>query len=200
MSEGFRTLLSLVVGIGSFLLLNLGLKWNIFVAAGITVLLYFAIYFLTKPMLRIGKVKVDSLKGGEGLHLMMSDAHDDLQVIYLASQSAKDMSIRSKAMKLFELGNQMLTYLSQNPANIPSVRRFFTYYLDTGANILDKYMKLTTGNPNSLEIQRLTPETDKALDTLYDAFMAQFNKLMANEMMDVEADIQLLEKTLKMEG
>jgi hypothetical protein len=49
-------------------------------------------------------------------------------------------------------------------------------------------------------VQRLTPETARALDILQDAFMAQFNKLMQNEVMDVEADIDLLEKTLHMEG
>lgn len=200
MSEGLRSLLGLLAGLGSFLLLHLSMRWNLFVAAGIAVLLYLAVYYLTKPALRIGKIKVDRLKGGEELHQMMSDAHADMQVIYRASQAVGDTGIRSKALKLHELGNQMLSYLSQNPGTISSARRFFSYYLDTGAGILSKYMKLTTGNPSSPEVQRLTPETDKALDTLYEAFMAQFNKLMANEVMDVEADIQLLEKTLKMEG
>jgi hypothetical protein len=38
------------------------------------------------------------------------------------------------------------------------------------------------------------------LDILQDAFMTQFNKLVQNEVMDVEADIGLLEKTLHLEG
>ena len=129
----------------------------------------------------------------------MSDAHDDMQVIFQASQRTLDAQIDVKAKKLYELGNRMLTYLGNNPEKISSARRFFSFYLDTGANILSKYMNLITSNPDSPQVQRLTPETARALDILHDAFMKQFNKLMQNEVMDVEADIDLLEKTLHLE-
>lgn len=200
MSEALRSILGLLAGLGGFALLHFQVGWSVFVAAPIAIVLYFAVFYLTTPSLRIGKIKVDSLKGGEELHRLMSDASDDMQVIYRASQAAKDPDIRAKALRLHELGNQMLTYLGQNPQNIPQARRFFTYYLDTGSDLLGKYMKLTVGNPSSAEVQRLTPETSRALDILQEAFMGQFNKLMAHEVMDVEATIQLLEKTLKMEG
>lgn len=200
MTEALRSLLGLIVAAAAFLGLNFGLKWNLFVSAGLAVALYFAVYLLLKPSLRIGKTRVDSIKGGEQLHQMMADAHEDMKTIYNAAQGAGGEGIRLKAVKLHELGNRMLNYLSQNPASIPQARRFFTYYLDTGANILSKYMKLAKSNPNSAEVQRLTPETARAVDILQDAFMEQFNKLMANEVMDVEADIKLLENTLKMEG
>lgn len=166
----------------------------------IALLMYGAVFLLTMPIKRIGKTRVDSLKGGQELLQIMSEAHEDMQVIYRASQQKTDAQIALKAGKLHELGNRMLTYLGENPKKIFSARRFFNFYLDTGANILDKYLKLTASNPDSPQVQRLTPETTRALDILQDAFMTQFNKLMQNEVMDVEADIDLLEKTLHLEG
>lgn len=200
MKEGFRTVLAFIAGALAFYLLFFRAHWHILVSGAIALLLYGAVFLLTKPTRRIGSVKVDSLKGGPELLQIMSDAHEDMQSIYRASQQVKDSAIKEKALKLHELGNRILTYLGQNPKKISSARRFFSFYLDTGANILTKYMNLMASNPDSERVQRLTPETDRALDILHKAFMEQFNKLVQNEVMDVEADIDLLEKTLQMEG
>lgn len=42
-------------------------------------------------------------------------------------------------------------------------------------------------------------QTNKGLTILNDAFEKQFLKLMENEFFDIEAEINVLEKTLKME-
>lgn len=200
MKENTRSFVSLLAGLVVFLWLYLHLSWHIVVSGLIAILIYGAVFLLTNPIRRIGSTRVDHIKGGPELHQIMSDAHDDMQVIYRASQVSMDAQIDKKAKKLYELGNRMLTYLSNNPQKISSARRFFSFYLDTGANILTKYMNLITTNPDSPQVQRLTPETARALDILHDAFMTQFNRLMQNEVMDVEADIDLLEKTLHLEG
>lgn len=200
MKEATRAGLAVVLALAAFYMLLLVMKWHLLVAVVIAVLINFAVYMLTKPVLKIGSVQVDNLRGGEDLHQMMSDAHQDMQVIYNASQMVRDEAIKQKAVKLHALGNRILTYLGNNPERIPRARRFFTYYLDTGANILTKYMNLVASNPESAQVQGLAPGTARAMDALHDAFVSQFNKLMQNEILDVEVDIELLEKTLKLEG
>ncbi|NMD37764.1 MAG: hypothetical protein GYA87_03675 [Christensenellaceae bacterium] len=199
MKENFRSFISFLAGIIVFALLYFKADWHIIVSGLIAVLIYGAVFLFTKPVKRIGNTPVDNIKGGQELLQIMSDAHDDMQVIYKASQLSLDADISEKAKKLHELGNRLLTYLDNNPKKISSARRFFSFYLDTGANILNKYMNLIASNPDSPQVQSLTPETARALDILHDAFMKQFNKLMQNEVMDVEADINLLEKTLHLE-
>ncbi|MGI6671527.1 MAG: 5-bromo-4-chloroindolyl phosphate hydrolysis family protein [Christensenellales bacterium] len=200
MKEGTRTFLAFAAGLLAFAWLYFRTGWHIVVSGLIALLIYGAVFLLTKPVKRIGNTRVDSLKGGQELLQIMSDAHDDIQVIFKASQTTLDGEIDVKAKKLYELGNRLLTYLGNNPQKISSARRFFSFYLATGANILTKYMGLIATNPDSPQVQRLTPETARALDILQDAFMKQFNKLVQNEVMDVEADIDLLEKTLHLEG
>lgn len=199
MRESLRVALATLAAAAAFLFLFLGQRWHLAVSALIALLLYGALYLMLKPSLRIGKVRVDSLRGGEELHRLMADAHEDMRSIYEASQTIRDAGIREKAAGLHQLGNSILAYLNQNPQKIGSARRFFSYYLDTGASILTRYMKLAAANPSSPQVQRLTPETDRAVDTLRRAFMGQFNKLIQNELMDVEADIELLESTLRTE-
>lgn len=200
MKEIIRTLIAFLAGLLAFMWLYFRACWHIVVSGLIAILIYGAVFFLAKPVKRIGNTPVENIKGGQELLQIMSDAHDDMQVILKASQSALEAEIDVKAKKLYELGNRLLTYLGNNPEKISSARRFFSFYLATGANILAKYMDLIASNPDSPQVQRLTPETARALDILQDAFMTQFNKLVQNEVMDVEADIGLLEKTLHLEG
>lgn len=197
MKEKTRTTIAVIISLIAFYILSSVLKWNTLVAGLIAVVLYFAVFLLLKPVLRIGSTNVENIKGGETMHRMMSDAHEDIQSIYIASQNIRDKDIKQKAEKLHELGSRILKYLNDNPSSIPEARRFFTYYLDTGQNILNKYMRLETSNPGSAEIKELSEKTSRGMDILYDAFTKQFSRLMRNELMDVEADIKMLEESLE---
>ena len=46
----------------------------------------------------------------------------------------------------------------------------------------------------------LMTQTRQAMETLNRAFEKQLEKLMQNELFDMEADIRLLKQTMKMEG
>jgi len=197
MKEKTRTTIAVIISLIAYYILSSVLKWNTLVAGLIAVVLYFAVFLLLKPVLRIGSTNVENIRGGETMHRMMSDAHEDIQSIYMAAQNIKDKDIKQKAEKLHELGSRILKYLNDNPSSIPEARRFFTYYLDTGQNILSKYMRLENSNPGSAEIKELSEKTSRGMDILYDAFTKQFSRLMRNELMDVEADIKMLEESLE---
>ncbi|MDO5021796.1 MAG: 5-bromo-4-chloroindolyl phosphate hydrolysis family protein [Eubacteriales bacterium] len=200
MKENLRTGVSAVVSLAVYFVLKNMLVWNPIVAGVIAVVLYFAVYLLLKPALKIGKVNVENLKGGENMHRMMVEANEDMQAIYNCSQTLNSIEIKQKAENLHELGSRILAFLNNNPDRIPQARRFFTYYLDTGANILKKYRKIEIGSPTGEQIDRLSKETSRAMDILYEAFTKQFGRLVQNEVLDVEADIKTLEETLHLEG
>ena len=61
-------------------------------------------------------------------------------------------------------------------------------------------MKLQETGLGSGEAKRLKVQTTQALLTLNRAFEGQFEKLMGNELMDMEAEIRLLKQTMEMEG
>ncbi|MGN0666618.1 MAG: hypothetical protein ACI4KF_08850, partial [Huintestinicola sp.] len=54
-------------------------------------------------------------------------------------------------------------------------------------------------NIETEEIIRLKKDTRNALATLNKAFSGQFEKLMRGELTDMQAEIELLEQTVKME-
>ena len=62
MKENTRTFIAFLAGILVFVLLYFGASWHILVSGLIALLIYGAIFLLTKPVKRIGSTPVDSPK------------------------------------------------------------------------------------------------------------------------------------------
>ena len=102
-------------------------------------------------------------------------------------------------LALLERVRRALLYLEENPEKISLARRFFTYYLDLAAKLLDRYVDFQNTGIHSEEITEILQKTAEALPVLHHAFENQFTNLMQGELMDVEVDIELLKNTLQME-
>ena len=103
------------------------------------------------------------------------------------------------ACMLHGTGKRILAYLEENPDKINLARRFFTYYLDTAASLLERYVDFQDTGLHSGEVAEILQKTGEALPVLNDAFEKQFTNLMRGELLDTEVDIELLKNTLKME-
>lgn len=79
-------------------------------------------------------------------------------------------------------------------------RQFIDYYQDMASRLLDKYVKLQERGLDTEKTTELKEQTGKALLALNRAFEGQFEKLMQDEIMDMDADIRLLKQTMRMEG
>lgn len=195
-----QTLVGLLIGGGVFFISFKFLKINILLSAIFAVGGYFGGYLTSKPTLKLAGVNIDSLPNAGEIKEIIYEAEKDLAVIERTSREAGHPSIRDKSKKLYDSGISILKYISENPKKIPQARRFLSYYLDTASEILKKYQKLAATNYKIAEMESLKLSTEKAMDILNEAFDKQFKKLIQNEMFDIEADIKVLEDTLKLEG
>ena len=95
---------------------------------------------------------------------------------------------------------QALTDNADNPEKIPAARRYIDYYQETAANVLEHYAELKSTGLSTVETEKVLKSTRESISTLKAAFDLQFEKLMQNELMDMEADLNLLKQTLRSEG
>ena len=101
---------------------------------------------------------------------------------------------------MIAVAENILKYLTDNPEKIPSARRYIDYYQETAASVLENYVELQDARLLTDESEKIFQNTAEAVVTLKDAFQMQFQKLMQNELMDMEADLNLLKQTLRSEG
>ena len=195
-----RDILSAVLSAVLFLLLYLAARWNFLIAAVLAIGLFFAVSFLLRPRKKIGTHFVDKLDNGEELQALLDEARAHLKSISGCAAGIHEADVYENAKKLYATGENILKYLEANPDKIPVAKRFINYHLETADNLLNKYVNFKSTNLRTEDMQRVFELTSHALITLRDAFEAQYEKLMRNDLMDVEADIKVIETLFKTEG
>ena len=200
MKEMVTALISALISCAVFLLLFLAAGWNLAAAALLCILLYFGLGLILKPRKKIGGIDVEKIQGGEELQKLLEEARNDLKQISRAAREITNIKAKEDAEALEAGGRRILSYLEENPEKISMARRFFTYYLDTAAGLLERYTQLQETGLRTPEVTEALRKTAGTFPVLNEVFEKQFTRLMEGELMDVEAEISLLENTLKMEG
>lgn len=193
-------ILAVLLSFGLFTLLSLTLHFPLLLAIGLSLAAYLGFTLLLKPIIRIGKVDVETLAGGNELKAILDEARADLREIGEISRKAPHGEIKEKTAHLALSGDKILDYLEKHPNKIREGRRFTSYYLNTARDILGKYMDLAASDYNSEKMSALYQSTSSAMDTLNAAFDRQFNNLVENDIIDIQTDIEVLKNTIDTEG
>lgn len=194
------TILSLVLGLVSFAAIFFGLNWPIWMAGVIGIGVYFATSLLAQPRIKIGNTLIEDIANGAELRAMLDQGNRDIAEIDALGKRIGNDYIRQSAFDLAESGRKIVKFLSENPMRLSKHRRFFSYYLKTARNILDKFETVQQSDLQTVQVYDATKSTEKAMAILNEAFDRQFTRMMADDIMDIDADIKLLETDLKMEG
>lgn len=131
----------------------------------------------------------------EELAGLMKQAQADMDQVLFVAKHVKSKEVADNAMALYHLGEKIMNYMTRNPHKITKARRFFGYYLNTAKDILGKYYEFEITGIKAEAVDNIELKTSSALLTLQDAFKKQYIQLATNELVDIEADIDLLQKT-----
>ncbi|MGN0376450.1 MAG: 5-bromo-4-chloroindolyl phosphate hydrolysis family protein [Suilimivivens sp.] len=198
-----ETIVSVVSGVGAgiiFLVLLFLVKWNFFIDTALSLGVFAALTFLLKPREKIGRIYVEGLPDGEELKKCLEDAREDYRAIETSKGKIRDPEVKTEVEKLNQTAEKIIVFLEEHPEKIKLARQFINYYQDTASSLLQKYVKLQDTDLTTDEVQNLKAETAEAVKTLNTVFEGQFQKLLHNEMMDMDAEIRLLQQTAKMEN
>lgn len=198
--EIFSIIASVLIALLLFLLLFLRFHWNLILCMVLGAVMYLACSMLLRPVEKIGKIEVDSLNNGEFLSERLSEAASDYERMKKAATQIREQPLRAECSDLVNLAGNILKYLTDNPEKITAARRYIDYYQETAANVLGHYIELKKTGLSTSETEKILRRTQESVATLKAAFNMQFEKLMQNELLDMEADLKLLKQTLRSEG
>ena len=101
--------------------------------------------------------------------------------------------IRDEAVKI-------LTEMERDPADVKTARFFLSYYFETTVKILSKYLELSEHKPASPEVRAALEKVEDSLSVIRGAFAKQHTMMLANDIMSLDAEIEVMKKSIKMEG
>lgn len=193
-------LLAALLAGGIFLILMFLFHWNFFVDLTLAVGAFLGLSLLLKPSRKIGGIRIDMLPEGETMSRQLEEARNNFRSMEQSMLQIQEPVVRQEAQRLKQTAKNILAYLEKHPEKIKSARQFIDYYQETASSLLQKYIELQNTDLRTTDVMQLQGNTIKAIGTLNTAFEEQFQKLMRSEMIDMEAEIRLLEQTVKMEN
>lgn len=114
--------------------------------------------------------------------------------------SIKDPDIRSKINEIMHITDKITQDAIEDPSDIPQIKKFFNYYLPTTIKLLNAYDRMSYQGIAGENIDKSMKSITEMLDVAIDAYKKRLDSLFENQAMDIETDIDVLNKMLAREG
>jgi len=196
--RGMTTALAGVLGaaafIAFFILIQAGLLFSLLATAAA-----FAAGLLLANEPRTMKVKLDGVDA-QSLSAALAEAEAKLATFESLIARIESKPIKAKALEIAELERKIIEDIEADPKDLKPARGFLTYYQDAAINILRKYQQIMERGASAADVRASVARVEPVLETIRASFEKQLARLLENDVLDLDTEISVLEKTLKMEG
>ena len=141
---------------------------------------------------------------GEGitpqlLETTMKEGGEKIGVLIDCAKNINNPVVREKIGRITDVTKRIFTNFEKDPKDIKQAKQFLSYYLDTSIKIVKKYRDLSAQNVRSPEIAATLSKAELMLDSIEKAFEKQHARLLRDDAMDLDTEIETLEKTFNAE-
>ena len=114
--------------------------------------------------------------------------------------SIKDPAIRVKINELMRVTDKITQDAIADPSDIPQLKKFVNYYLPTTIKLLNAYDRMSAQGIEGENLDKTMKSIDTMLDDAIAAYKKMLDSLFANQALDIETDIQVMNTMLAREG
>jgi 5-bromo-4-chloroindolyl phosphate hydrolysis protein len=111
-----------------------------------------------------------------------------------------DESVKTHVTQMTESAKWIVDNLEKNPNDLNGTKRFKNYYLDASINIVKKYVEFQNGDGLTDEQMNSLIKSKDTIALINQSFKKQKVKLLDNDFLDLKVEMEVLERTLKVEG
>ena len=121
---------------------------------------------------------------------------------YLQSRQGKlnDKEINTHLQRMQRTAKNLILHLEKHPERIPSAFKFIDYYQDRAVKIVQQYQELEETQLSTDKIRDLKERMKSALASLDEAYNEQFERVLNEQMLSVDAELKVMEQQFDAEG
>lgn len=191
-------ILNTLLGIIIFIVLFAVLKMEIIISGVLALLIYIGSSLLFAPNNKLVLLGIkDSNKQKEYMDLLDNGYENYEKISKLRNQLTKP-EIKAKCTLIVNQIAKILKYLEKHPNKIGQNKKFFTYYLEAILKIINSYNDISTQNVHTKEIEKVIDKTEKSLTLIEKSLEEQFSKMLQNDALDLDTEIDLLNNSINM--
>ena len=191
-------ILNTLLGIIIFIVLFAVLKMEIIISGVLALLIYIGSSLLFAPNNKLVLLGIkDSNKQKEYMDLLDNGYENYEKITKIRNQLTKP-EIKTKCTLIVNQIAKILKYLEKHPNKIGQNKKFFTYYLEAILKIINSYNDISTQNVHTKEIEEVMEKTEKSLTLINKSLEEQFSKMLQNDALDLDTEIDLLNNSINM--
>lgn len=114
--------------------------------------------------------------------------------------SIENTEVKKRIVEIMDISDKIVKDAISDPNDIPNIKRFLNYYLPTTIKLLNAYDRMSVQGIEGSNISGSIQRIEDMLDTVVVAYKKQLDALFADEAMDIETDIKVMDGLLQREG
>ena len=114
--------------------------------------------------------------------------------------SIKDPEVRQKINEIMRITDKITQDAIADPSDIPQIRKFMNYYLPTTIKLLNAYDRMSSQGIEGENLDKSMKNINEMLDAAIVAYKKRLDSLFANQALDIETDIDVMNTMLAREG
>ena len=130
----------------------------------------------------------------------VGEENDLLRQIREVNEDIENPELSRKIYRVEEITQRILEFQKEHPDKAGELRKFLNYYLPTTLKILNAYAELENQGVEGENITATKQRIEGMMDMVVEGFERQLDKLFAGDMMDIAADITVMEQMMQGDG
>jgi len=149
----------------------------------------------------VGKGENDSVQRADEIKPSQVDqGKESLNALKVVRSKIKNHKVIAKTSGIIAITIKILNKLERNPEMLDQSQRLFAYILPTTQKLLDEYQYMEEQGVEGANIVGAMRKIEDKLELLIPAYEQQLDQLFSQTTLDLETDIEVMEKVLKTEG
>lgn len=175
--------------------------WHFIVAAVVTFIIWSISKKLFKPTITyIEEPAPEPVSYGAEVDAIISEGKLAQQEMGRLYSCIREPSVKKKINELMSISDKIVQDAIHDPSDVPQIKKFLSYYLPTTIKLLNAYDRMGSQGIAGENITGTMGRIEDMLDTAIEAYKKQLDSLFANQALDIETDIQVMNAMLAREG
>ena len=131
---------------------------------------------------------------------ILNEGYEKIKLIQSEVGNIKNQGIQKDGIEILEICESIFKNLEENPTDIKVIRQFFTYYLDALLTIFQKYNQIAKSGMKGEKQVQIHEQMTQNLGLVKELLHSKLKKLLEDDFMDLDTELQTLNKMMEMEG
>lgn len=144
--------------------------------------------------------KAEPSTGNAELDAVLRQGEQAVEKIRQLNDDIPDFKLSAQIKQIEILTEKIFAYVKEHPQDIRQIRQFLNYYLPTTIKLLEQYVVLQNQGMRMGNIDEGMKKIEDMLEQVIVAFQRQLDGLFESSVVDITADIQVMQQMMASEG